>query len=80
MIVTVTVQSELNFADFRTGGVRPIEQKTQGTRKKKTQSKRCGAYMLGTWQSQKGTTPQTEIKTAMKGFFLNEKEQRTEEQ
>lgn len=35
MIVTVTVQSELNFADFRTGGVRPIEQKTQGTRKKK---------------------------------------------
>lgn len=73
--VIVTVTSDLNFADFRTGGVRHIEQKTQGTRKEKEKAepKRGGAYTLGTWQSQKGTTPQTEINTAMKGFFLNEK-------
>lgn len=38
--VIVTVTSELNFADFRTGGVRPIEQKTQGTRKKKNRVKK----------------------------------------
>lgn len=46
--VIVTVTSDLNFADFRTGGVRHIEQKTQGTRKeKKAESKRGGGIHVG---------------------------------
>lgn len=44
-----------------------------GNKKKKNSQKGGGAYMLETWQSQRGTTPQTEMNTAVKVFSSLEK-------
>lgn len=73
VIVTVTVQSELNFADFRTGGVRPIEQKTQGTRKKKKTVKKVQGLHVGNMAKSKRNHSTNRNKHGHERVFLERK-------